>query len=464
MSETCPKLVSEEFDQSQLDNSDENENEDNGAAIAAEEEELLVQPEEGHEPVQQDDWQELLGQVHEEPHVEDGEGDYGNAPLLNMYDSYDWQEDSRSLSLTEDSKKLLCGWLAEKKASENPDDDDMSLAGLPEDLNEKQHLAYRIVCGHIDSVIEDRVNGITSTPQLLLNISGAAGTGKSFWLNTIRRYALSKPQLSKDFIKSAAPSGTAAFLIGGATLHGLLLLPRTGQFQPLSEVKKAQLQQKLKHVGLLVIDEKSMIGQKNFFYISKRLQEAKPGHADQPFGGMSIVLLGDWKQLPPVLDMPLYQDPSALTGKTVAARAKELQKKSESQLHQYKTQGYQLYMKFDKAVIFEKIQRQDGDDQAQFREELHRLGEGKFTLADWKRWQCRNLGLMSPSDQESFHQEGTLACAMKKDMVVHNERKVQELQEPIAVIKATTIPPSEASRSSSDSDSGLPGSIMLCQD
>jgi hypothetical protein len=44
-----------------------------------------------------------------------------------------------------------------------------------------------------------------------------------------------------------------------------------------------------------VIDEKSMIGQKTLFYINKRLQEAKTGRADEPFGGMSIVLLGDWK-------------------------------------------------------------------------------------------------------------------------------------------------------------------------
>ena len=141
-------------------------------------------------------------------------------------------------------------WLAEKKVSENPDADDMNLAGLPEDLNEKQLLAYQIDCSHIDSVIEDRANGTTGTPQLLLNISGSARTVKSFWLNTITRYALSKPELSKDFIKSAAPSGTAAFLIGGATLHGLLLLPRTAPFKPMPAGKKAQLQQKLKHVGL----------------------------------------------------------------------------------------------------------------------------------------------------------------------------------------------------------------------
>jgi hypothetical protein len=60
-----------------------------------------------------------------------------------------------------------------------------------------------------------------------------------------------------------------------------------------------------------VIDEKSMIEKKTLFYIHKRL-EAKPGREDERFGGMSIVLLGDWKQLPPVPDSSLYQDPSEL--------------------------------------------------------------------------------------------------------------------------------------------------------
>jgi hypothetical protein len=62
------------------------------------------------------------------------------------------------------------------------------------------------------------------------------------------------------------------------------------------------------------------------FYIHKRLQEAKPGRDDEPFGGMLIVVLGDWKQLPPVLVSPLYQDPSELQGRTDAVQKKDQEK------------------------------------------------------------------------------------------------------------------------------------------
>jgi hypothetical protein len=261
--------------------------------------------------------------------VEDGEGDYRDEALLNMYEAYDWQEDLQTLRLTSEDLKSLPGWIKEKKSSEQHDEEAVVAGGLPEDLNEKQKLAYTIVCKYIDGIIEDKRNGTTNTPQLLLNISGAAGTGKSFWLNTMRRYSTNRPELPKDFIRSAAPSGTAAFLIGGETLHGLLHLPVGPSLQPLSIGHKFVLQQKMKHVGLLVIDEKSMIGQKIFYYVHKRLQEVFPEQADKPFGGMSIFLLGDWKQLPPVLDTALYQDPSVLTGKTAEARRKELKKKSE---------------------------------------------------------------------------------------------------------------------------------------
>jgi hypothetical protein len=137
---------------------------------------LLVCPEQDHQPVQQEEWQVLLGQVHEEPHVEDGEGDYRDEALLNMYEAYDWQEDLQTLRLTSEDLKSLPGWIKEKKSSEQHDEEAVVAGGLPEDLNEKQKLAYTIVCKYIDGIIEDKGNGTTNTTKLLLNISGAAGT------------------------------------------------------------------------------------------------------------------------------------------------------------------------------------------------------------------------------------------------------------------------------------------------
>jgi ATP-dependent DNA helicase PIF1 len=177
-----------------------------------------------------------------------------------------------------------------------------------------------------------------------------------------------------------------------------------------------------------MIDEKSMIGQKTLFYIHKRLQEAKPDRDDEPFGGMSIVLLGDWKQLPPVLDSPLYQDPSELQGQTEAAWKKDQEKKTDAKGQQFKAQGHQPYRKFDKSVIFTKVQRQDGEAQAEFRIELDHLGKGTLSMADYQRWQCRSLDALPEEEKNAFYQDGILACALKKEMVALNLKKVCNLK------------------------------------
>jgi hypothetical protein len=68
--------------------------------------------------------------------------------------------------------------------------------------------------------------------------------------------------------------------------------------------------------------------------------------------------------------------------------------KSWSVGHKAKAQAHQLYSKFDKSIIFTKIQRTVLDNQAEFCSELERLEEGEFTLPDWIRWQCSTLAAL----------------------------------------------------------------------
>ena len=54
-----------------------------------------------------------------------------------------------------------------------------------------------------------------------------------------------------------------------------------------------------KDTKLLVIDEKSMVSAIQLYQIDQRLREAKPENADLPFGGIHVVMMGDFVQLPP---------------------------------------------------------------------------------------------------------------------------------------------------------------------
>jgi hypothetical protein len=86
----------------------------------------------------------------------------------------------------------------------------------------------------------------------------------------------------------------------------LLSLLNIHLFRPLPVETLRRLQQDLQHVRFLFIDEMSMIGLKLFSCIDHRLREIFPHNRDLPFGGLGVVLCGDFAQLPPVLDTALY--------------------------------------------------------------------------------------------------------------------------------------------------------------
>jgi ATP-dependent DNA helicase PIF1 len=198
------------------------------------------------------------------------------------------------------------------------------------------------------------------------------------------------------------------------------------------------LETRFENVGVLFIDEKSMMGQRQFHMVDMRLQQARPMHKGTAFGGFSVILLGDWKQLPPVCDSSLYR------GET-----------------KYPP-GYNLYHQFKEVIIFDKIQRLEGNDQKEFRQDLDWLGRGEFTKLDWRKWMTRSLVNLHPEEREEFVKHATLACAYKKDMVQRNVTRVKAIGQPVAPISADSKP-NQACGERGDSDSGLPSKLILCR-
>ena len=185
-------------------------------------------------------------------------------------------------------------------------------------------------------------------PQpLCMIVSGTAGTGKPFLIGCLK-------ELLQDKVRLLAPTGVAAFNIHGCTLHSVLRLPTKGELRNLEGDALRSLQDSLAGVNYIIIDEMSMVGRKMFGQIDHRLRQAFPQCADQVLGGRSCLLFGDFGQLPPVMDLPLYTSVS---------------RSSISDL------GRSAYQTFDKAVVLTQVMRQSGQDQEQvrFREILLRL-------------------------------------------------------------------------------------------
>lgn len=151
---------------------------------------------------------------------------------------------------------------------------------------------------------------------LHLFVTGRAGTGKSHLINAVHYESsrllsriMSDPE--KISVLLAAFTGTAAFNIGGNTLHHLFSLTKflPLPYEPLGEQRLSELRVKLADLQILIIDEVSMVYKRLLYYVHERLVQIKK--CREPFGGICVIAVGDFYQLPPVKqrkDERLYEE------------------------------------------------------------------------------------------------------------------------------------------------------------
>ncbi|MCL2037601.1 PIF1 family DEAD/DEAH box helicase [Candidatus Saccharibacteria bacterium] len=126
-------------------------------------------------------------------------------------------------------------------------------------------------------------------------LTGAAGTGKTHTLNEFIR--LSKQ--AKKKVAVTATTGIAATHLGGNTIHGwsgigvLDSLPR----RFFDNLAKSRIE-KIEKADILVIDEISMLHDYRLDLVDEVCRMIRKN--DVPFGGIQVVLSGDFFQLPPV--------------------------------------------------------------------------------------------------------------------------------------------------------------------
>lgn len=124
--------------------------------------------------------------------------------------------------------------------------------------------------------------------------TGSAGTGKSFLLRKIIA------SLPPDSTFATASTGVAACHIGGYTLHSFAGVGSgQGNLKRLVELaKRPHIAQQWRRCKTLIIDEISMVDGRFFDKLEYVAREVRCN--DKPFGGIQLVLCGDFLQLPPV--------------------------------------------------------------------------------------------------------------------------------------------------------------------
>lgn len=133
--------------------------------------------------------------------------------------------------------------------------------------------------------------------------TGSAGTGKSVLLREIIASLRKNYQREPDRVAVTASTGLAACNVGGVTLHSFAGIGLGKEDVP-ELVRKIKRNQKAKHrwmrTKVLIIDEISMVDAELFDKLEAIARQLR--NNGRPFGGIQLVITGDFFQLPPVPD------------------------------------------------------------------------------------------------------------------------------------------------------------------
>jgi len=238
-------------------------------------------------------------------------------------------------------------------------------------------------------------------------LTGPAGAGKSFLIRTVVEWARS----IKKQIALTALTGCAALLLGNGakTLHswaGIGLARETAQVLITFILKNAKAKRKWKIVDILVVDEISMMTPELFEKLDTIGKAIRAN--TKPFGGIQLVLCGDFFQLPPVV--------RGISGEVLGRFAFESPRWPDTQL---------------RPVVLKRIERQtDVDFQMLLNEcRIGRPSEASIELLKSRQgldWKAR---IIKP----------TLLFSRNADVDTINEKNVLALNKPLIPFIAKTV-------------------------
>jgi len=166
------------------------------------------------------------------------------------------------------------------------------LQNILKNINPEQKKAY-------DAIMESVDNG--HGKQIF--VEGHGGTGKAYQWKAVTTKLRSEGKI----VLAVASCAIAALLIlGGRTAHSRFKIPINITDESICEIKQGtHLAEQLKKTSVIIWDEAPMANKKCFEVLGKSLRDifrfTNLNINEKPFGGMTVVLGGDFKQILPVV-------------------------------------------------------------------------------------------------------------------------------------------------------------------
>ena len=128
-------------------------------------------------------------------------------------------------------------------------------------------------------------------------LTGSAGSGKTYTLNQYINYLRAR----RVPVAVTASTGIAATHMNGTTIHswsGIGIKDELSERDLSNLARKQFLADRLKDTAVLIIDEISMLHAKQLNVVNQVLKHVRKN--DNAFGGIQVVVAGDFFQLPPI--------------------------------------------------------------------------------------------------------------------------------------------------------------------
>ena len=247
----------------------------------------------------------------------------------------------------------------------------------------------------------------------LISIQGGAGSGKSTCIDITTQHMEKIFRTEGDdpscpYILKCAPTGSAASVISGQTLHQCFSFNFGNNFITLGDQKRDSVRNKLKNLKVLIIDEISMVIVDLQYKLHLRLQEIT--QSKKIFGGIAIFCFGDLMQLKPVMANFIFAKPV------------------NEQFHE-KFQSDSLWKRF-KAINLKTNHRQGKDKQ--YGDLLNRIRTSSHTQEDIKLLETR----VFDKNSKLLPNEALFVTCLNKKVNEVNEEKLKALKTEQVIIKA----------------------------